>query len=100
MRVWQKNPTGTTCTDNSAFASSATDDAYLIGGGPTTVTFGTPATTIGDAKTYASLTGITWDYKNVDASATQNLYVCLVNASADTPGATATISISLSGPVN
>ena len=26
LRIWSRNPTNTTCTDNSAFVSSATDD--------------------------------------------------------------------------
>jgi len=100
LRLWQKTPANTTCADGSAFVSSTTDDANLIGGGPTTISFNAPANLTGDAKTYASLTGITWDYKNSDTTGSQNVYGCLVTNAADTPGAGATLSLSLSGPQN
>jgi hypothetical protein len=98
--LWQKTPANTTCTDNSAFVSSAADDANLIGGGPTTISFAAPANVTGDAKTYATLTGITWDYRNSDTTSSQNVYACLVTNAADTPGAGATLSLSASGPQN
>ena len=100
LRLWQKTPANTTCADGSAFASSATDDSSLIGGGPTTISFNAPANVTGDPKTYATLTGITWDYKNSDTTSSQNVYACLITNAADTPGAGATLSLSLSGPQN
>jgi hypothetical protein len=100
VRVWNKNPTNTTCADNAAFASSTTDDAYLIGAGPVSISFAAPQITTGDAKTYAPLTNLSWDYKNADGTSTQNLYACLQTVAADVPGASATLSLSLSGPQN
>jgi hypothetical protein len=100
LRVWQKNPTNSTCTDGTAFVSSATDDANLIGPGPVSVLLAAPANTTGDAKTYAYLAPLSWDYKNSDGTTTQNVYACLVTNGADTPGASATLSLTMSGPQN
>lgn len=96
VRIWQKNPSSTTCTDDSPFASNATDDLSLIVP-PFSVTPSAPAVTTGDAKTYASVAQVTWDYKN--ASSTTNLYVCLVTVSTQTISG-ANQSVMLSGPQN
>lgn len=59
-RIWQKNPTGTTCTDNSAFVDIDTDDANLITS-PMTITPAAPAAVTGDAATYVSISVVSWD---------------------------------------
>jgi len=99
LRLWQKNPTGTSCTDGSAFVGSATDDAYLLTG-PQALQFNAPLNTTGDAKSYADLLALSIDYKNADGTTTQNVYGCLVTNASDTPGASATLSLGLAGPQN
>jgi len=99
VRIWQKNPTGTTCTDNSAFSGSDTDDAFLIAP-PFAITPAAPAVTTGDANSYAALQGITWDYKNVDTSPGQNLYLCAVTVATDTADQNKLVRWTLSGPQN
>lgn len=99
VRVWQKNPASTTCTDNSAFAGNANDDKNLIVP-PFAITPAAPASTTGDAKTYAAVTGVTWDYKNVDTSPGQNLYVCVVTTATDTADESTSPVVMLSGPQN
>jgi len=99
VRIWQKNPANTTCTDNSAFAGSDTDDAFLVTP-PFSITPAAPAVVTGDAATYASVQGATWDYKNVDTSPGQNLYVCLVTVATDTADQNKLVRIQLSGPQN
>ena len=83
LRGWTKSPSST-CTDNVAFSNNTADDPYLIPGTPVTITPSAPASTTGDARTYASLTSLTWDYKNVDTSPSQNIYWCLVTVATDT----------------
>jgi len=100
LRVWSKNPTNTTCADNTNFAGSATDDQYLIGGGPVSIATAVPASTQGDSAVYAALTGLTWDYKNADGTATQNVYVCLVTTATYTPAASKLVYVTVSGPQN
>jgi hypothetical protein len=99
LRLWQKNPANTTCTDGSSFSGSAIDDANLIVG-PTALQFNAPLNTTGDSKTYADLTALSLDYKNADGTTTQNLYACLVTNSSDSPGSSATLSVGLAGPQN
>jgi hypothetical protein len=99
LRLWQKNPTSTTCTDGSAFVGSNTDNANLVTG-PQALQFNAPLNTTGDADSYADLLALSIDYKNSDSATTQNLYACLVTNASDTPGASATLSVGLSGPQN
>ena len=99
LRIWQKNPVNTTCTDNVAFVGSDTDDAFLITS-PFSITPAAPASTTGDANTYASVAGVTWDYKNVDTSPGQNVYVCPVTVSTDTADENKLVRVQLSGPQN
>lgn len=98
VRIWDKSPANTTCTDNTAFAGNfTTDDANLI-----TPSFSispiAPTVTTGDASTYAALTNLNWDYKNADS--TQNLYVCVVTVSTNTADESHAVRVMLSGPQN
>ena len=99
IRIWQKNPVNTTCTDNSAFAGSDTDDAFLITS-PFSISPAAPASTTGDANTYVSLAGTTFDYKNVDTTPGQNIYVCAVTVATDTADENKLVRVTLSGPQN
>jgi len=109
IRIWAWKPTGTTCTDQTAFAANATDDKHLITP-PFSVTPAAPAVTTGDAKTYASTTQVTWDYSNQDNPAagpagngvapSNNLYVCAVTVSTDTADESTSVVAMLSGPTN
>ena len=98
VRMWSQNPVNTTCKDNTAFAGSDTDDAFLIGPGPFSITPAAPAVTTGDANTYASSVGLTYDYLGTDVPATGNVYVCLVTVSTDTADENKQIRVTLSGP--
>ena len=98
VRMWQKNPTSTTCTDNANFVGSDTDDANLVTP-PFAVTPAAPTVTTGDAATYWSLIGQALSYRNVDATPSQNIYVCVVTATTFTPTASA-LRITGSGPQN
>lgn len=99
VRIWQKNPAGTTCTDQTAFVGNATDDRQLIVP-PFAITPAAPANTTGDSKTYASVAGVTWDYKNADTSPGQNLYVCVMTTATDTADENSSPVVMLSGPQN
>lgn len=107
VRIWQRKPVNTTCTDQTAFAGSDADDAFLITP-PFAITPAAPAVTTGDAATYASSTGLTLDYKNADSIVagnnntppSQNLYVCAVTVSTDTADESAVVRLTLSGPQN
>ncbi len=98
VRIWQKSPANTTCTDNSAFVGSDTDDAFLITT-PFTITPVAPAVTTGDAATYAAQPAL-WDYKNVDTSPGTNLYVCVVTVATDTADDNKLVRVTMSGPQN
>ena len=97
VRLWQKNPANTTCTDNTAFASSITDDQNLITA-PFSITPAAPASTTGDAKTYASMSNLVYDYAN--QSTNKIIYACLVTVSTDTADENSAIYVGLSGPQN
>jgi len=105
VRIWAWKPTGTTCTDQTAFVSSATDDKHLITP-PFSVTPAAPGVTTGDAKTYGSVTQVTWDYSNQDnpnlnsTAPSNNLYVCAVTVATDTVDESSTVVAMLSGPNN
>jgi hypothetical protein len=51
LRIWEKSPANTTCTDNAAFVGSAVDDAFLLIP-PVALTPAASAVTTGDANTY------------------------------------------------
>lgn len=98
IRIWDKNPSNSTCTDNSAFAGSDTDDANLITP-PFALTPAAPPSTTGDAATYASLLGQTFDFKNADNPPTEKLYACAVTVATDTLDQNHQVRASLSGPL-
>lgn len=100
FRMWFKNPTNTTCTDNTAFAGSDTDDAFQPPGFPLSLTPAAPAVTTGDTATYAAQLGMTTDYKNVDTVPSQNIYVCAVTVATDTADENKIVRLTLSGPQN
>lgn len=99
LRLWSRNPTNTTCTDNTNFAKSDTDDAYLMGGGPTSVSMAAPANTTGDSATYSGnvIAGQYWDYAT---SGNANIYACLVNTATDTADQNKAVYVIVSGPQN
>lgn len=80
VRIWGRNPTNTTCTDNSAFAGSNTDDAQLITP-PFSITPAAPAVTTGDANTYASVLNTNYGFLT---SGNTNVYACVVTVATDT----------------
>jgi hypothetical protein len=83
FRIWQKNPTNTTCADQTAFVGSDTDDQNLIVA-PFTITPAAPGNTTGDSATYGSSNGLTYNFKNADAVPTRNVYVCAITETTDT----------------
>ena len=105
-RLWSAKPVNTTCTDGTAFAGSDTDDAYLIGPGPFSFTPAAPATATGDSSTYASVTGVTWDFRNGDSvqsggngiPTSQNVYLCVIAGASDTVDVGHNVRVILSGP--
>lgn len=98
-RIWQKNPSSSTCTDNVAFVSSNTDDANLITS-PFSITPAAPSVTTGDSATYISIQGVTWDYKNLDTTPGLNIYICLITVATDTADQNNSVRVQLSGPQN
>jgi hypothetical protein len=95
VRIWDKFPTNTTCTDNTAFVESITDDVNLIIP-PFSITPAAPASTTGDTNTYAGYNSVDWDY----ATANTNLYVCAVATATDTADENKAVYTMLSGPQN
>lgn len=98
IRLWQKRPTATTCKDNTAFAGSDADDAFLVTA-PITLSPSAPGSTTGDAATYATTSG-PWDFRNADTTPTTNVYACVVTAVSDASDANAKIRLSLSSMQN
>ena len=96
VRIWAHNPTNTTCTDNTAFVGSATDDAFLLTP-PFTLTPAAPAVTTGDANTYAALLPGRLSFK---ASGNTNVYACAVTVATDTTDESGTVYIIVSGDLN
>lgn len=96
-RIWSKNPTNSTCTDNTNFSGSDTDDPYLIT--PAfTVTPVAPANTQGDSATYGVGPVSAVSYANQDTTGTKNLYVCLVATATDTADQNKVVRVYMSGP--
>jgi hypothetical protein len=99
IRLWSKLPASTTCKDGTNFAGNATDDLFLLGI-PFTITPAAPASTQGDATTYASVTGLTLDWYNQDLPQTNFVYACAVITAADTADNNNTVYAMASGPQN
>jgi hypothetical protein len=98
-RIWDKSPASTTCTDNSNFVGSATDDLHLIAQ-PFSATPAAVAQTQGDAKTYFEVDFLPpASYKNQDTSPSANIYACAVATATYTPGVGA-YSVDASGYEN
>jgi len=89
--VFDWNPTSSTCTDKTAFSLAAADAKHLVTS-PFTLTGSAPT---GATQTFAG-TSLNVSAKNLDGTATQNLYVCLVSGGAFTP-AVGDLSLTLSG---
>lgn len=104
VRIYQAKPTNTTCTDGSAFAGNAADNAQLISA-PFAVTPVKPGVLTGDTNSYAGITNAVLDYDQSDSIGTngvpanQNLYVCLQTVTTEniTP---ANLTVMLAGPQN
>jgi hypothetical protein len=80
--VFDTNPTGSTCTDKTAF-SLATADIPKLALAPFTLTAAAPA--VGTTSTYAQSSFSPVSVKNQDSGATQNLYICAVSGGSFTP---------------
>lgn len=81
--IFDTNPTGSTCTDKTAFALASADVAKLAFA-PFVLT---PAAPQGATQTIAQQT-LSTSVKNQDATTTTNLYVCLVANGSVTPAST------------
>lgn len=110
-RLYSAKPVNTTCNNGAAFVGSDVDDAYLIGPGPFSFTPALPAVTTGDSATYFNLTGLTWDYHNMDSNptggqtsnniaASKNVYLCVIAGASDTLDVSHAVRATLSGPQN
>jgi hypothetical protein len=93
--AWSKTPTAT-CTDKSAYVTSASDSPYALVGFPAQVVMGN-APGAWDTTTTAQLTALLANFKNQDSSPGTALYICLVTAGTVTPATTADLSINLGG---
>jgi hypothetical protein len=92
--IWDKNPTGTTCTDKSNFVKSQTDNQHLITGAPLLLS---PALVVSgqDTATYASATNLTGNF--VNSSTNTNLYACVLANATVTPATTTDYRLNLQG---
>jgi hypothetical protein len=89
--LFNKNPMSSTCTDKTGFSLAATDAKQLV-----TPPFAlTAAASAGATQTFASQ-ALAVSAKNLDSTATANLYVCLVVGGAVTP-AVGDLSLTISG---
>lgn len=91
--VWQKNPTGTTCTDRANFVASATDNQALI----VQPQLLTPSVVLSaqDTFTYAAATNLIAPFAN--GSTNTSLYVCIVANGTVTPGTTSDLRVNIQG---
>lgn len=100
IRMWDKFPGATTCTDQQAYVGSATDDQHLVYP-PFSITPAAPGSTQGDAKTYASQAfAPPVSIANQDTASQPYVYVCAVTVATDTADESAAIALLLSGPQN
>lgn len=92
--IFQGNPTGTTCTDKSAFSLGAADVAKLISAIPIVLT---PAVVgVGASVTFASQQ-LPVAVANLENPATLNLYVCAVYGGTVTPSTTTDLVFEFAG---
>lgn len=92
---WSKAP-ASTCTDKSAFVSSAADNNFALPGFPITGTLGgSPGAW--DTATYAQFASLTANFDNQDTTPTKNIYLCIVTAGSVTPATTADLSLIIGG---
>lgn len=100
VRLYDKNPTNTVCTDQTAFSSTGSDYQHLISI-PFVFTPAAPTNTTGDAKTYGSYQFVPpLSFANQDSAATKNIYACVVTTATDTLDESAAVYINLTGPQN
>lgn len=100
VRIWQKNPASTTCTDNVAFAGSAADNVNLITFAPMQIATAAVVPNTGDSNAYSSSPNLTLDYRNNDTAPSLNLYVCVTTVSTDTADESNPVYVMMSGPQN
>ena len=96
VRLWDKNPTNTTCTDQTAFVESVTDDVHLLAP-PFTMTPAAPTGTTGDSNTYAVVQSLTLSFKNQDLTPSKNVYACVQTLATDTADESKAVYINLTG---
>lgn len=96
LRLWSRNPSGTTCTDNTAFAGSSTDDAYLLTG-PIPLTPQAPPVTTGDAATYAPYFPGRLSFAT---NGNANIYGCAVTVAIDTADESGNVIVTVGGDLN
>jgi len=100
VRMWDKNPAATTCTDNSAFAGSNTDNQHLIAD-PFTITPSAPAVTTGDTNTYTQTSFVPpLSFLNQDTSISKNIYICVVTVATDTADENKPVYVTATGYQN
>lgn len=100
VRIWDVQPTHTTCTGGQAFVSNFADDLHLVTP-PISLSPSAPAVTTGDAKTYATASfAPPISYANQDASPTAYVYACVTAGASDTADANGQVGLVLSGPRN
>ena len=98
VRLWDINPTHSTCTDQTAYAASITDDQHLVTI-PFSFTPAAPSNTTGDAKTYAEQDFTPpLSIRNQDSTQTQYVYACVVTTATDTADESAAVYANLLGP--
>lgn len=92
--VWDKNPTGTTCTDKTNFVVSQANNQHLIVGAPILLT---PALVASgqDVATYAAATNLTGNF--VNSSTNTDLYLCALTNATVTPGTTTNLRFNIQG---
>lgn len=98
IRIWDVSPAATTCTDNTAFVGSATDDKHLVAT-PFSITPAAPGSTTGDASTYATKAFTPpASFANQDSTPTPNIYVCAVTVATDTADENHAVYVDTTGP--
>lgn len=95
VRLWDKKPVNTTCTDQVAFVESITDDEHLISI-PFIMTPAAPAVTTGDTNTYAQVSSLTLSFHNQDGNT--NVYACVLTTATDTADESKAVYINIAGP--
>lgn len=88
--AWSKQP-ASTCTDQQPFVMQASDRPYLLPNFPQPVTLSNPGSW--ETGTYGLLSDLNSQFVNHDTSPGKNVYVCLVTATALTPGSTTDLTV-------